>query len=289
MIYSQKKTLLLILVLFPLLISIFAYYSDKDDSWPLKIYFFNVGQGDSAFIEAPGGERIIIDGGPDKTIIKKLGLVLSFWDKKIDYVVLSHPHDDHLFGLVEVLRRYLVSEILTIKAKAGTGAENDFWNLVSDQRAEVVYPQAGQVLLLKNDCRLRFLYPEDNNLVAKDLNDASLVLIFSCPGMSVFFGGDSGRKIEEWLLTKDINSQTMVFKASHHGSNTANSREFLAKSGAGLFIISVGENNRYGHPKAEALSSARQLDMTIYRTDQDGDVAIFANNSEYIVKTGILK
>ncbi|MFA5163630.1 MAG: MBL fold metallo-hydrolase [Patescibacteria group bacterium] len=246
-----------------------------------EIFIFQVGQGDAILIKSRGGELIVVDGGPDLSVLKKLGLVLSFWQRQIDYLILSHPHDDHLFGLIEIWRRYQVKNVVRSSLFSDTAADQLFSQL-SRQRTYIVSHR--QIIRLRAGCSLNFLYPlSESDFIISDVNDSSLVFKFECPGVAVLFTGDAGKKVERSLIDSGLDLSAGFFKISHHGSQTASTPEFLKASGATVAIISVGENNKFGHPATSTLLRLAGLKFKVFRTDFDGDLKIYANNGKYVI------
>src|SRR3989338_9767725 len=124
----------------------------------LKVYFFDVGQGDGILIRTPSHQNIVIDGGPDNGFIAKLGQALPFYDRTIDLMVLTHPHDDHLFGLVEVLRRYEVKEVLSTGVLHTTDAYLEWLSVIQDNKINFKTARAGQTFMFA-EVSLRVIYP----------------------------------------------------------------------------------------------------------------------------------
>lgn len=211
----------------------------------LKVVFFDVGQGDSIFIETPSKKQILIDGGPDQTVLEKLNQEMSFWDRHIDLVILTHSDWDHITGLREVINRFEIGRIVT-------GAEVEGWDTLLVRR--------GQRIIL-DDVVLDVLWPD----TPQDGNNGSVVVRLSYHEAEFLLTGDIEAKIEKQL---DV-SQSDVLKVAHHGSKTSSCSEFLEKVQPKISVISVGENN-YGHPYQEVLE--RLKNTLIYRTDEQGDI-----------------
>ncbi|MCX6797702.1 MAG: MBL fold metallo-hydrolase [Candidatus Falkowbacteria bacterium] len=279
---SNKSKISLVLCLVFVILFFFALSNDNNSSGVARIYFFDVGQGDSILIRTPSGQNILIDGGPDKKVLKKLGLVLPFWDRQIDFLILSHPHDDHLLGLIETIRRYQISNIIRTAVQTDTPADNLLSALSSGRESIVTKP--GEILL-KDNCRLDILYPAGPELDKNDLNNTSIVLKLICGSFKLLLAGDSGQKIEKELIAAKVDLKADFLKISHHGSDTASSQEFLETVGAKMATISVGVNNKFNHPAARIISRLKNLGFIVYRTDIDGDIEILVNNSQYLVKT----
>jgi competence protein ComEC len=236
------------------------------------VIFFDVGQGDAALIRTPPGQNILIDGGPDNSVLKKLGKFLPYFSRRLDLLVLSHYHDDHATGLIEVLRRYDVKNIIY-----ASGGESGLILETFLKEAELKNKAAPKIsaltgettIILSDSCRLRILNPLMLD-ISKDDNN-SLITKLSCGGRNWLWSGDNSTKVENKLLESNFDFRTDVFKASHHGSKTANSLNFLRALGARFLIISVGAANRFGHPNQEVLDRANELKIKINRTDLEGD------------------
>lgn len=236
------------------------------------VIFLDVGQGDASLIKAPGGQVILLDGGPDNQVLWGLGKNLPFYRRRIDFLVLSHYHDDHLMGLIEIIKRYrvgtlifsgespdslLVQELLRIARKYGVKLQT------LDGRANLAFD---------SNCNLSLLNPVILG-IKKDPNN-SLAARLDCHGQSFLFSGDNGLAVEKALLGSDWPLTANVFKASHHGSNTSNGLNFLEKVAPRLVVVSVGKENRFGHPGVSFLERAASLGLSITRTDQAGEIKI---------------
>ena len=242
------------------------------------VIFFDVGQGDAILLRNINGKNILIDGGPDNLILKKLGKFLPYYSRHLDLVVLSHGHDDHVNGLLEVFRRYQVDYLLLGKNLESSYLQDLLLDLIRDKnnvrktyqkKTEVIYIEQQKELIL-DGCRLIFFNPLILNVPDDDNN--SLITRLSCFDQQFFFSGDNEIKVEKALLKLGLDLSTDVFKASHHGSKTSNSKEFLEALSPSFFIVSAGKNNRFDHPALEVIERVKSLGVNIKRTDYLGDV-----------------
>ena len=241
------------------------------------VIFFDVGQGDAILLRNINGKNILIDGGPNNLVLKKLGKFLPYFSRRLDLVILSHSHDDHLGGLIEVFHRYQIGCLLLAKNLESSYLQDLLLSLINDnnmkksqqKKTEVIYIEQQKELSL-NECNLIFLNP----LVLKvpDNDNNSLITKLTCPGRQFFFAGDNETKVEQALLQSGFDLSVDVFKASHHGSKTSNTKDFLEALSPSFFIISVAENNRFGHPSPEVLGRVKDLGINIKRTDYAGDI-----------------
>jgi len=249
------------------------------------VYFFNVGQGDAAFIRNAAGYNILIDGGPDSLVLKKLGLILPFWERRLDYLILSHPHDDHLLGLIEISRRYQIGQVIRPDYSPSNYQIELFSRLNSGRETKITAPDK---IILGPGCYLEFFQPDLAANPNEDLNGISLLSKLSCHGANFLFTGDAGKTQEGKLLEEKADLKATVIKIGHHGSKTASGADFLAAVGAKAAFISVGKDNKYGHPASEILARLEDLGIKIFRTDEPADWRILFNNSQYYIKKLLL-
>ena len=244
------------------------------DKETIAIWIFDVGQGDAIFIDAPNAQ-VLIDGGPSVEVIEKLTATMPYWDRSIDLLVNSHPHADHVTGLVHVLERYDVTSVWTSGQAYGTDIFDAFKDL-SFQQAVV----SGEVIDLGAGATLTVLWPElsfaDDRL--ENTHDANVTLLFEYGETTMLFTGDMETEVEEQILAQLEHID--VLKVGHHGSLTSTSPELLEVTTPDYAVIQVGEDNSYGHPHPVILDRLKNYDAQILRTDQDGDVRITTDGGE---------
>lgn len=246
----------------------------------LRMYFFNVGQGDAILIRTPHGEDIVIDGGPDRTALAKLGGTLPFFDRDIELAVVTHPHADHLAGLLEISKRYGLREVWESGFSMGDDLE-DAWNEqlhAGNIAARVV--RAGEVVA-RDGVRLEVLAPFPGN-ESRNPNDASIVIRLVYGETEVLLVGDATAAVEEKLLAEWGNERldADILKVGHHGSRDGSSREFLRAVSPETAVISVGVNH-YGHPAFRTIKHLEEAGATVYRTDRDGDVEFWSDGKRF--------
>ena len=264
----------LFLVFFLVIIFFHLFYLPKRAA----VIFFDVGQGDAALIRTPTGQKILIDGGPDNSVLQKIGKFLPYFSRQIDLIIISHYHDDHVTGLIEVIRRYDVKNIIYGQnLKSGfilktllAEAELKNKDKTRSKQPKILALEDKMEINFSNTCRLWILNPLSLE-VPKDDNN-SLLTKLSCAGHNFLFSGDNNYKVEQALLRSDFNLQSDIFKVSHHGSKTANTKDFLKTLSPKLLIISVGALNRFGHPSQEILNLVSAFGIKLQRTDLDGDI-----------------
>jgi len=274
-----KYYLLTILIL--ALANVFVWQFVFSLSNNLKVIFFDIGQGDSIFIETPQKHQILIDGGPSSKVVEKLGKQMPFWDKTIDLVILTHPDYDHLRGLLDVLDNYQVKSILWTGEKS-EGKTFESWLLkIKKENANIVLAEAGTLVLL-GKAKMEILYPLE--LPKQDLvnnNKSSIAALLSFRNARFFFTGDIDKQAEQEIIFQGQDISSDILKVSHHGSRSATSPEFLANVQPKIAVISVGKDNAYSHPHQEVLSNLLEFGIKIMRTDLSGDITITSSGSNF--------
>lgn len=274
---------ILIVCLFAFAFSTAGTASQKDGL--LKIYFLNVGQGDAEFIETPNGNKILIDGGPDATVLSKLSKIMPFYDREIDLVVLSHPHADHVTGLIEVLNRYDVANIIQARENYNSPIFLAWQEAVRNEGAENIEAVAGTKINLGNNTALTILYPSQSvaNTTTGTPHDDMVMVMLEYKSFRVLFAGDTEKKVENALEQKNIDLNADVLKIGHHGSKTSSSENFLNVVKPQLGFIEVGKDNNFRLPTQEVLDRLLSHGIKYYRTDSDGTEEIVSDGENFKV------
>ncbi len=243
----------------------------------LHVSFLDVGQGDAMLIQTPDGQDILIDGGPDPQKINlALGEKLPFWDRTIDLVVCTQPHADHVTGLVAVLQRYTVKQVLEPRVPSNSSAYRELLTLVEDTGIEHNIARAGQEIALGNEIKIEILNPPERLLegTSHDVDNNGVVLRLSWGQISFLFAADIRKEAEYELIIQRANLKSTVLKVPHHGSMTSTTSHFLAAVEPAMAVISAGADNPFGHPHADVVQ--RLIDAVgednVYRTDQHGTI-----------------
>lgn len=236
-------------------------------------------------MEAPGGNQVLIDGGPDSTILSRLGEAMPFWDRSLDLIVLTHPHADHLDGLLEVLRRYEVGMVLESGVDYSTPDYQEWRRELEGKHIPVVFAERGEVVRLGGEATLRILAPFHSFVgeSPKNVHDAAVVMRFEYASSSALLMADGEVALERQLIAARDNLRAQVLKVGHHGSRVSSSPEFLRAVQPRSAVISVGRENRFGHPHQEVLDRLAQFGIKIYRTDTDGTVTFVSGGKEFSV------
>ena len=282
---KQKIKYLFLIIIFSGTILIWSVIFNFADNEFLEVYFFDIGQGDSIFIETPSKKQVLIDGGPDKTILEKLGETMPFYDKTIDLLILTHPDADHITGLVSALEYYNVKYILTSGVEKDTAVYKKWRDLIKKKNIPLILAQSGQKIILEQNIILEIIWPEQSLIesFSKPANNASVVSRLVYRNVEFFLTGDIEKKVENYLISQNLNLESDIFKVPHHGSKTSSSYNFVKIINPQVSVISVGKDNRYKHPSDEVLKRLR--DLIIYRTDEDGDVKILTNGELFEIIT----
>lgn len=272
-----------LVIAFIAIISIFAR-PEASSLDGLKVYFLNVGQGDSAYIKTPSGQDILIDGGPDSSVLNELGKVMDFGDREINLVVLSHPHADHLTGLIEVLNRFKIDEVWETGVEYPSSTYDLWRQKISEKQIPDKLVQVGDKKTF-NNLEISILYPLSplENQKMDNLNNASIVNRLDYQNFSVLFMGDLEKDGQMKIFNQNLFAT--VLKVAHHGSSNGLSEELLKIIRPALAIIEVGKDNTYGHPAASTINLLKKYAVRIYRTDQNGTVEIFSDGQGYQVKS----
>ncbi|MBI5913026.1 MBL fold metallo-hydrolase [Candidatus Azambacteria bacterium] len=252
----------------------------------LSVYALDVWQGDAIFIETPQGHQVLIDGGPDTRVLSELSSVMPFWDKSIDLIVLTHPQEDHMFGLIEVLGRYDVANVLMTGVNYHTRTYEEFKKAVEEEGARVIIARAGEKIRFDDGVEMDVLFPASTVAgqdAPADVNDTSVAARLRFGEKSFLFMGDAGMQEEAALVRSGEDIDIDVLKVSHHGSKTSTSQLFLEKTTPEFAVVSVGAKNKYGHPHQDTL--ARLTGVPLYRTDTQGRIAVYTNGERISVAT----
>lgn len=252
----------------------------------LEIIFFDIGQGDSILINTKNNQQILIDGGPNNSVVDKLGEILPFYDKKIELIILTHPDKDHISGLVEVVKRYKADKILTTGIECSTEVCQILSEQIQKKKIPVEIAQAGQIISIDNNIFLGILNPLENlsGKNVKNKNDTSIVAKLIAGENSVLLTGDITSKTEENLIENNFNLQSDFLKIAHHGSKYSTSENFLNGVSPKAAIISVGKNS-WGMPTKEVLEKLDKSKIKAYRTDIDGDVKIVFEGNNFKIQS----
>ncbi|MFH1426991.1 MAG: MBL fold metallo-hydrolase [Patescibacteria group bacterium] len=291
---------LLVLGIILVLISVPAFWLTFQAGADLEVNFLDVGQGDSILIKTPMGQNLLIDGGPGNAVIKELSKNLAFWDKTVDLMILTHPHDDHVTGLIEVIKRYKVNKILYTGAVHSAPNYLTWLELIRDKKIPLVIIDRPQVINLGEECYLDILYPQESFLgkEVNNLNNSSIVARLVYGQTKFLFMGDAEFEVEEILVetqnnkseqinntveTQDfVSLRVDILKVGHHGSDTSSSEEFLKYVKPAMAVIQVGKDNYFNHPGLRVIKRLERSGAEIFRNDEMGTVKLKSDGRKII-------
>ena len=271
------------IIVFLFVINLITYSSILCRTSQLRVAFFDVGQGDSALIQTPGGSRVLIDTGVDNKSIINLSSFSSFWNREIDLVVPTHYDLDHVGYLTELISRY---KVISLLEASSTKLIDD---AVYESVQEVVFENSVDKLFLHrndkiiidylNSVYLEVLWPEAD-FISSDKNDNSYVIRLVYNKVSFLFTGDISTEIEEYLVNSKTNLKSDVLKVGHHGSRTSSGVEFINIVNPIYSIISASKNNRFGHPHHEVVEILKSVDSIVLETSKLGNIVFETDGEE---------
>lgn len=244
----------------------------------LKIYFIDVGQGDSCLIITPKNKRILIDGGNGNPNVL-LSYLLDRQIKTIDYILISHFDSDHCNGLIDIFQNLNVKNILISKQAYFCDEYKNIANIINSKRIKVIFVKQGDKLNVDRNTKLDIFYPPEE-LEYDDLNNNSIVAKLTCNKFSILFTGDIEKTEKDLLdMYKNKEIESDIIKIAHHGSKTSSSEEFIKEVNPKIALIGVGMNNKFGHPNKEVIERLENINCKIYRTDEMGEITMEVNKA----------
>ena len=255
----------------------------EDRAGTLTVAFLDIGQGDSIYIEGPDGTQVIVDGGPDRNVLARLGEVMPPYDRSIDAVIATHPDKDHIAGLVDILSYYRVSHFFEPGIANDTAVYTALEKTVVLQGIPKTLARRGMRISLGDGAELQILFP-DRDIESDDTNDASVVAEVRYGRTCFLLTGDAPTKTAESYILYTLADSRLpcdVLKLGHHGSKYSNGAAFLSVVAPSVAVISVGKDNRYGHPARETLERVETLGIPYLSTVTSGTI-LFKSDGEKI-------
>jgi competence protein ComEC len=252
----------------------------------LHVAFLDVGQGDAILVTLPDGQRLLVDGGPSAVQLNwRLGQQMPFWERTLALVVNTHPDTDHLAGLVSLFNHYQLGQVVVTNA-VGKGEFYAQWQRqLAAANLTPLIGQAGMQLTWGNGVTGTILSPGPATGQPEDTNNRSLVLRLQMGRVSFLLPGDIEAPVEQALAHSGAPLAATVLKSAHHGSDTSSTEPLLAAVNPQIVIISVGADNRLGHPSPEVLARYLERGLTVLRTDQRGTIELSTDGEQLWVKT----
>lgn len=248
----------------------------------LKIHYIDVGQGDSILVEG-ANKNLLIDAGPRVSTDKLMTYLKKQKIKKLDYVIATHPHEDHIGGMSSVIKQYNIGTFYAPKVTTNTATFRHMVGELKKKNLKITSAKAGISFNLGNNTKCDIIAPNSDKY--DNLNNYSVVLKITDGKTKFLFTGDAEKISENEILKKGYNIESDVLKLGHHGSSTSSTKPFLKKVSPKIAIISCGKNNSYHHPHKETVKKLKEMNIQSYRTDLEGNIVISSNGSSYNVKT----
>lgn len=253
--------------------TVVLFYLTYNDQKLFEISVLDVGQGDAILFEAPTGQVMLVDGGPDKRILRRLGEELPFWERRIDMIVVSHPHEDHYGGLQSVVERYSVGVVLLTGIETRSQSYQQFVQTVQKRNIPIYLVEKQEQVSL-GDVQLDIIYP-DHSLKGhwiSNLNNSSIVIRVAYKEIDMLLTGDAEEEEEAELIATGVDVTADILKVGHHGSDTSSTESFVKAVSPEIAVISSGKGNKYGHPSLRTLRRLERLGISIRRTDTEGTI-----------------
>ena len=264
----------------------------------LHVYMLDVGQGDAVLIRTPKDEYILVDGGPNDKVIQELSSVMPFYEHTIDTLILTHPHPDHINGLVDVLRRFEVRQVILTGINYDYSGYAVFLDLLAEKDIAVFIAGSNDYKMGALTFDMLFPFKSIQGRSYENVNNSSIVFRLIYGKTVIYFSGDCELECEQKLIDSGLDLSADILKVGHHGSRTSSSEELLDEvfgNGAGLAaartegareaLISCGAGNKYKHPHAETVAKLQDRGVKIYRTDIDGMVEVVSNGINLILSS----
>ena len=256
----------------------------------LTVAFLNIGQGDSIYIESPTHRKLIIDGGPDATMLSEIGKIMPWYDHNIDAIMITNPDVDHYGGFIDLLKRYHVGLVIEPGTVGASASYKTLEDLIVQKKIKKIIARRGSSLDFGGDVRLDILFP-DRDVSKLATNNGSIIAQLVYASTSVMLTGDAPSATEEYVLALDktrvaaTNSRSQIksdiLKAGHHGSKTSASEPFVSAVAPRYAAISAGLDNKYGHPNQETLDLFDKFHIQTFITFKLGTIIFKSNGAKW--------
>lgn len=244
---------------------------------PLTVYFFDVGQADCILIRTPNFRNILIDAGSNESTERVLSYLTTQKINRLDLVIATHPHEDHIGGMDVVIKRFNIGQVCMPKAATDTRTFESVLLAIKAKGLKITTARAGLSFDLDPALKMGLVAP--NRESYENLNDYSAVLRLVYGRTAFLFAGDTGFVSEREMLRAGYDLRADVLKVGHHGSNTSTSAAFLRAVGPRYAVISVGAGNDYGHPGKSTLRRLLKSGAEVLRTDREGTIVVTSDGN----------
>jgi competence protein ComEC len=243
----------------------------------MEVHFIDVGQGDAIFVET-GNSTMLIDAGENSKGSLVREYLISQQVDKLDYVIGTHPHSDHIGGLDTILDSFEVNKVLLPDAVHTTDTFEDVLDSLEKQQLKVTRPVVGDRYSF-GDASFTILAPNSSDYA--DLNDYSISIRLTYGNTSFLLTGDAEKLSEDEMLKNGLDLSAEVLKLGHHGSAYSSNTKFINAVSPSFAVISAGKDNKYGHPHAETLQAMQEHNIKVYRTDEQGSI-VFTSDGQTV-------
>lgn len=254
--------------------------TSKIDNPDIQSHFIDVGQGDSIFIELPNKECMLIDAGEKDAGKKVINYIKSKGYERINYLIATHPHADHIGGMKEVINSFDIGLIYMPKVTTNTSTYINLLKAIDEKELKIKSAKAGVKIIDNDNLKIDIISPNSDKY--DDLNNYSAVVKLNYKDISYLYMGDA-EKIVEDEIKSDVKAD--VIKVGHHGSSSGSSLAFLKKVNPSIAVIQVGKDNSYGHPKQTILNRFKNIGTTVYRNDINGNIIVSTDGKKIDVVT----
>lgn len=290
--YYHRRINLAIIFFLVILVSLFTVACNtlvtdsskntQPESNKMLIHYIDVGQGDSVLIQV-NNRNLLIDAGPKSDKKKLLDYLSKLNLEKLDYVIATHPHEDHIGNMADIIEGYKVLAFYAPKVQSTTKTFEKMVEALKDKNLKInVIKKGTDSIDLGQNTQVTVFSPTQASY--ENLNNYSPVIKIEYGSTSFLFTGDAEKDEETEILNNNENIHSDVLKVGHHGSSTSTSESFLNKVDPSIGIISVGKDNSYNHPNKETIKLLNEHKVITYRTDRDGTVVISSDGSKIVKK-----
>ena len=251
-----------------------------------SVHFIDVGQGDAALLKSPEGEYALIDCGPTANGSYLVKYLSDVGVDSLDYVIITHPHEDHYGGFTEVMENFEIEELIIHEAFADVYPYDKFIRMAESSGTDVFFADEDRNFRLDGDVNIEMLVPEITDI--NDLNESSLCFRVSYGNRAFMFTGDAEADTESYLMSLGKNLEAYVLKAGHHGSSTSNTKRFVKSVDPEYAVVSCEKNNDYGHPHRETVTLFEKSDIKMLVTYESGNVVFVTDGNDITLIEGFL-
>lgn len=284
-IFSKTSIILFISTLISLCIYVYHPFNSKSFSEDnFEMHFINVGQGDSILIHV-NNKTILIDSGPKDSASSIVNYLNKYKVKKIDYLIATHPHEDHIGNFSYIIKRFSIGSFYSPKIQSTGKIYESMIDELKHKNLKInVLKEGKSSINLGKDVSIKVLSPKENYLDSKNnLNNYSAVFLIKYKNTSFLLTGDAEKEAEEYILSRNENIKANLLKLGHHGSDSSTSEAFLKVVSPSIGIISCGKDNAYGHPHDSVLKLLKKYNVKTYRTDIDGDIKVVSDGNKIMI------